>query len=79
MNEECLFCKGRLQKQLVTRVQEFEGHWYIIENLPAMVCSQCGETFYTPDAHDRVLDLIAGGIEPIRMEVVAVVDTSKAS
>jgi YgiT-type zinc finger domain-containing protein len=79
MNEECLFCKGRLQKQLVNRVQEFEGHWYIIENLPAMVCSQCGETFYTPDAHDRVLDLITGGIEPIRMEVVAVMDASKAS
>jgi len=79
MNEECLFCKGRLQKQLVTRVQEFEGHWYIIENLLAMVCSQCGETFYTPDAHDRVLDLITGGIEPIRMEVVAVMDASKAS
>lgn len=79
MNDECLYCKGQLEKRLVTRVQEFEGHWYIIENLPALVCRQCGETFYTPEAHDRVLDLITGGTEPIRMEAVAVMDASKAS
>ena len=79
MNNECMYCKGHLEERLVTRVQEYEGQWYIIENLPALVCRQCGEIFYTPQAHDRVVDLITGGAEPVRMESVAVMDASKAS
>lgn len=79
MNDECLYCKGHLEERLVTRFQEFEGRWYIIENLPALVCPQCGGTFYTPQAHDRVVDLITGSAKPIRMESVAVMDASKAS
>ena len=73
---ECRFCKGQLEERLVTRVQEYKGNWYIIENLPALVCRQCGETYYTPPAHDRVIDLITGGAEPVRMEQVAVLDAS---
>lgn len=73
---ECMYCKGQLEDRQVTRVQEFEGHWYIIENLPALVCRQCGETFYTPQSHDRVIELITGGTEPVRIESVAVLDAS---
>jgi YgiT-type zinc finger domain-containing protein len=71
-----MYCKGQLEDRQVTRVQEFEGHWYIIENLPALVCRQCGETFYTPQSHDRVIELITGGTEPVRIESVAVLDAS---
>ncbi len=73
---ECLYCKGQLEERLVTRVQEYNGKWYIIENLPALVCAQCGETYYTPEAHDRVIVLISGGAEPVRVEAVAVLDAS---
>ncbi len=76
---ECLYCKGQLEARLVTRVQDYNGHWYIIENLPAMVCTQCGEIFYTAESHDRVIDLITGGTEPVRLETVAVMDASKVS
>jgi YgiT-type zinc finger domain-containing protein len=79
MNNKCLYCKGQLEERPGTRIQEYEGHWYIIENLAALVCRQCGESFYTPHAHDHVVDLITGGTEPVRMESVAVMDASKAS
>lgn len=79
MNDDCHYCKGKLEERLVTRMQEFEGHWYMIENLPALVCTQCGETYYTPQSHDLVIDLITGGIAPVRQETVAVMDASKAS
>ena len=75
----CDICKGTLEERAVTRLQEYNGRWYIIENLPALVCTQCGETYYTPEAHDRVIDLITGGAEPVRVESVAVMDGSKAS
>lgn len=73
---DCLLCKGKLEPQLVTRVQEYDGHWYMIKNLPALVCRQCGETYYTPAAHDRVIDLITGDAEPVRLESIAVLDAS---
>jgi YgiT-type zinc finger domain-containing protein len=72
----CLYCKGKLQEQLVTRIQEYNGHWYLIENLPALVCHQCGETYYTPEAHDRVIDLISDHSQPLRIEPMAVLDAS---
>jgi YgiT-type zinc finger domain-containing protein len=75
---KCLYCKGELEDRRITRVQEYEQHWYIIENLPALVCRQCGETYFTPEAHDRVIDLITGGAQPVRLEAVAVLDASAA-
>ena len=74
----CLVCKGQLEERRITRLQEYNGRWYMIENLPALVCRQCGETYYRPDAHDRVIDLITGGTEPVRMESVAVLDARLA-
>ena len=73
---KCHICKGHVEERLVTRLQEYNGQWYIIENLPALVCNQCGETYYTPQAHDRVIDLISGEIKPVRIESVAVLDAT---
>jgi YgiT-type zinc finger domain-containing protein len=72
----CLYCKGKLEERRVTRIQEYKGHWYLIENLPALVCRQCGETYYTPQAHDRVIDLITDNQHPLRIEPMAVLDAS---
>ena len=73
---ECLVCKGHLEEKLVTRLQEYDGKWYMIEHLPALVCKQCGEMYYPPESHDKVIDLITGDTKPIRMETVAVLDAS---
>ena len=75
---ECLYCKGQLEERTVSRVQEYKGQWYLIENLPALVCTQCGETFYRPEAHDRVLALVQAGTPPLRTETLAVLDASIA-
>jgi len=74
----CLSCKGELEERCITRAQGYEGRWYIIENLPALVCRQCGEMYFTPAAHDRVIDLITGGTEPVRVEHVTVLDAAGA-
>lgn len=75
---ECLYCSGQLEEKRMTRVQEYEGKYFIIENLPALVCKQCGEIYFTPEAHDLVIDLITSGAEPIRVERVIVLDASAA-
>jgi len=80
MNEQhCLYCRGKLLRQRVTRAQEVGGRWVVIENLPALVCTQCGERYYTPEAHDLVLSLARGQADPIRRESVAVYDAAKVA
>lgn len=74
----CHYCQGNLVEKTVTRVQQFGGRWFIIENVPALVCAQCGEVFYTPQAHDLVVRLISGQSEPARVEQVVVYDAAQA-
>ncbi len=78
MNEQrCLMCQGELEAQRVTRIQEYQGRWIVIENLPALVCRQCGERYYMPDIHDLVVRLIQSHTEPVRTETVAVYDAAQ--
>lgn len=80
MNQQpCRFCGGELEERQVTRFQQVEGHWVLIENVPALVCRQCGETYYTPQAHDLVVDLISGHVQPVRTEQVSVFDASQST
>jgi len=77
--DECLSCKGHLEETLVSRVQEYQGRWFLIEKLPAWVCPQCGEVYYTPQAHSLVLHLVRAGTTPMRVEALDVLDASIAS
>ena len=78
MSQECHYCRGKLKPKPVTRAQEYEGRWYGIENLPALVCEQCGETYFTPAAHDRVVALITSGEPPVRVENIQIYDAALA-
>ncbi len=74
----CHYCKGTLETTTVSRVQEYGGRWFLIENVPALVCRQCGEIYYTPEAHDLVLELVKAGHRPVRTETLSVLDASAA-
>lgn len=76
---DCHYCKGELEARRVQRVQEYDGHWYLIENVPALVCRQCGETYYTPQAHDLVLKLVSSDTPPLRVEQLDVLDARQIS
>ena len=75
----CLYCKSQLEEQHVSRVQQYQGRWFLIENIPALVCRQCGETFYTPQSHDLILRLVREGSDPVRVETLNVLDAKKIS
>lgn len=71
-SQVCRYCDGELEEQLVTRLQRYENRWVIIENVPSLVCQQCGEQYFSPSAHDLVLELVQG--QPNRIESVDVFD-----
>jgi YgiT-type zinc finger domain-containing protein len=39
----------------------------VIENVPARVCEQTGEEFFTPDTSERIWRIVHGGGRPSRV------------
>ena len=55
----CEFCGGQTIKKKVKRQHWLHGKLYIIENVEAEVCSECGERYFHAtilDEIDRVLE-----------------------
>lgn len=62
----CSVCRGNVRPESITYTQEMEGLVYIIRDVPADVCSQCGERYLTPDTVDAIQELIEhGGLDKV--------------
>lgn len=43
----CFLCKGDMESQNVTHTADLGHCIVIVKNVPAMVCTQCGEVWYS--------------------------------
>jgi hypothetical protein len=57
----------KLLNLLVNYTLEFEGKFYIIENVPARVNTETGEQFFSPATVDRLHGTIIGRAKPQRI------------
>lgn len=48
----------------VTYTLEMDGKFFIIENVPARVCVETGEQFFSPETVERLQQTIWGREEP---------------
>lgn len=55
---QCVYCGGDLVEQLTTFVHEDGDQFWIVRNVPAFVCTRCGEKEYTQETTQRVLSLL---------------------
>ncbi len=78
MSETCNVCKGNLHPQHTTFTQWYEGLLIVIENVPARVCEQCGETYYDPAIVEQIQTLIWSGAKPERVIETDVYDLDAA-
>lgn len=54
----CEFCGGKTAKKKVKRQHWLNGKLYLLENVEAQVCKECGERYFhakTLDEIDRLL------------------------
>ena len=51
----------------VTYTLDLDGTFYIIEHVPARVCRETGESFFSPETVERIQALVKGGAEPARV------------
>ncbi len=71
----CFICKGDTQEKIKNYVADLENCVIIVKNVPALVCAQCGEVYYT-DGVVKKLEKIVDRLEKI-VEEVAIVEYSK--
>lgn len=70
----CEFCQGPTVKKKVKRQHWLRGKLYIVENVEAQVCSECGERYYHAkilDEIDRILEKAHDVKEKIEVEVIS--------
>ena len=51
---ECAVCHNETEKRLITYVQEYQGKWVAVRDVPADVCPICGEQYFDPDTVDSI-------------------------
>ncbi len=75
--DRCPRCKSdALVAQKIQYSQEFEGNFYIIEQVPAYVCEQCGEIILSESTAEKIQDLIWSGAKPQRTRSVPVYEVA---
>ena len=58
---DCPLCKGRLRGKVISYTQPYKGKLYVIDNVPADVCQQCGEIVLKPSTAKRIQELVWSG------------------
>lgn len=52
--DRCSFCKGRLIKGETEFIVRVGSKLLVIRDIPAYVCEECGEAYYTPDISRKI-------------------------
>ncbi len=52
--------------QAVTYTVELDGRLVVVENVPARVCMETGERFFSPQTVERIHEIIRGNKKPAR-------------
>ena len=60
----------------VTYTLEYNKKFYIIENVPARVCEETGEQYFSPSTVEHIQDLIKEEKKPSRVVETPVYDFS---
>ena len=71
---KCEFCEGETTHRKVKKQHWLKGKLYIVENVEAEVCAECGERYFHASTLDRIDKIIAGGRsvkEVLSVEVVS--------
>lgn len=70
----CEFCGGQTARKKVKRQHWLNGKLYIVENVEAEVCPECGERYFHATTLDKIDRLLANEHdvkERMEVEVVA--------
>jgi YgiT-type zinc finger domain-containing protein len=56
--DRCSFCKGKLREGKTEFLAHAAGEVIVIKDVPAYVCEQCGEAYYTATISRKIDDVM---------------------
>ncbi len=62
MLERCAFCKGDLEETEITYPTEYKGRVIVVDHVPALVCTQCGESALRPEVAKKLQKIVWGQV-----------------
>jgi HTH-type transcriptional regulator / antitoxin MqsA len=80
---KCHVCSSEESHQeLVNEIFQIDGKFYLVEKVPATVCSHCGEEVFSRETTEKIRLMLHGDTKPIKsisVEVFAYQPEPKAS
>lgn len=58
--ETCEYCGGTIVEKRVTLHRKVKGHYVLIENVPAGVCTECGTRYFAANVLKTVEESVRG-------------------
>ena len=75
--KQCYFCRGRVVTKTITHMHTWKAQFFLFEQVPAEVCQQCGEIYFSPDVLEAMDKIVASNMEPrtqVAVPVFSLVD-----
>ena len=73
MNNKCDVCGNTtFRQEQMENVFHLEGHLVMVENIPARVCTRCGEETFDRKTTETIRRMVHGESQPMRHENVDV-------
>lgn len=66
---DCGCCGGEVDEQKIRMDFWWEGKLYLIEDVPAGICQQCGEKYYTAKVSKGLDDLVRSHVVERTLQV----------
>jgi YgiT-type zinc finger domain-containing protein len=76
---KCTICGGTLERQSITHQQPWGSELYEFENVPALVCRQCGEVYLEAEVGQLIDKIIQQHPTPKRYHQVPVFSLAEFS
>jgi YgiT-type zinc finger domain-containing protein len=73
----CSFCGGVLEGRSVQHEYRWEGNLFVFEDVPALVCRQCGEKYFDAKVVKAMEAAVLHQLEPRRILQVPVFSYSE--
>jgi YgiT-type zinc finger domain-containing protein len=76
---QCYFFKGRLTQKTISHVHIWGEKIFLFEDVPAEVCTQCGETYFSPEVLETMDNIATSDAAPKTTVSVPVFSMSEAA
>ena len=77
MEDKCQFCRGDLKNKTISLDLWKKEKLYVFKNVPAKVCDQCNEKYFSSKVYGAIDRLLKENSKPDETMVVPVLSLSK--